>query len=121
MKTKTMKTKTDSAASSGYLERIVRFFRRIKTKPTHHPEIPLGYMVLDGKIVGITVEHVQEGFRNCTTLTNLESIHMPDSITSVAFETRYFSERRRTGAPGRRLEMIRQLQRRRSVPACSPS
>jgi len=83
MKTKTMKTKTDSAASSGYLERIVRFFRRIKTKPTHHPEIPLGYMVLDGKIVGITVEHVQEGFRNCTTLTNLESIHMPDSITSV--------------------------------------
>jgi len=33
--------------------------------------------------VGITVEHVQEGFRNCTTLTNLESIHMPDSITSV--------------------------------------
>ena len=82
-----MKTKTDSAASSVYLNRIVRLFRQVKTKPTPPPEIPLGYMVVDGKIVGITAEHIQEGFRNCTTLTSLESIHMSqDSVTSAAFD-----------------------------------
>ena len=39
----------------------------------------------------------------------------------VSNHTNFFGERRRTGAPGRRLEMIRHLQRRRSAPACSPS
>lgn len=48
-------------------------------------DIPIGFMVLDGKIVVITEEHILEGFKNCTTLTSLEAVHMPDSITSAAF------------------------------------
>lgn len=49
-------------------------------------EIPTTFMVIDGKIAEITAEDIREGFRACTTLTSVNSLHLPASITSAAFD-----------------------------------
>lgn len=65
------------------LQNIIGFAHR---RPTRSASIAKAFMVVDGKIVEITEKHINEGFRNCKSITTLSSFQFPDSITSVAFD-----------------------------------
>jgi hypothetical protein len=72
------------------LQNIIGFARRWLTRLVRRrvppARIAKAFMVVDGRIVEITEKHINEGFRNCKSITTLSSFQFPDSITSAAFD-----------------------------------